>query len=438
MDCAKTPVPTNEAFRQAVLDGLRVLDTAPEEPFDRLTRLAARHFKTPIALVSLIDCERQWFKSRVGLEANETGRDAAFCAYAIMSDAPLIVLNATEDARFSDNPLVVGPPHIRFYAGAPLITKEGIRIGTFCIIDVQPRDAFGVEDREALKDFAATTMDMLYLREMLVRSCEDHERRIATAEYSANAGRAAKRQFMAVVGHELRTPLNAILGFGGLIASEIDGPLPNERYKTYLEAINSSGRRLMRTVETVLTYAQAERGEIALSESRFDLAPLIEECILPCLAEAQIKGVAVRNRMKDAPVPILEADRLHTEQMILQLLSNALKHTPAGGQIEISTSLDRDGLALIVRDTGSGVSPIEVSRAFAAFRQISEGLARTQEGVGLGLSLTKLLIELHGGAIALSPHPEGGTLAVLKFPRYRVSAAAEPDYGVSYAASVSA
>lgn len=133
------PIPPDDAARLQALRALLVLDTPPEERFDRIVRFAAEEFDVPIALVSLVDQDRQWFKAKVGLDACETSRDASFCGHAIVQDAVLVVEDALQDERFADNPLVTGPPHIRFYAGAPLQLPGGQRIGTLCLLDRQPR-----------------------------------------------------------------------------------------------------------------------------------------------------------------------------------------------------------------------------------------------------------------------------------------------------------
>jgi diguanylate cyclase (GGDEF)-like protein len=146
--------PNDEAARLEALWGLHVLDTPAEERFDRLTRLARRLFGVPIALVSLVDEHRQWFKSRDGLDFAETPRDVSFCGHAISSDALFVVPDALQDARFASNPLVLGEPHVRFYAGCPLKAPGGQRIGTLCIMDRQPRQLED-GDLEALRDLAA-------------------------------------------------------------------------------------------------------------------------------------------------------------------------------------------------------------------------------------------------------------------------------------------
>ncbi|MFN3429296.1 MAG: GAF domain-containing protein [Candidatus Sericytochromatia bacterium] len=151
----ETPrTPHNESERLAALHSLRILDTPHEERFDRITRLARRVFDVPITLVSLVDVNRQWFKSCQGIDVSETPRDVSFCAHAILEPAPLVIPDAQSDPRFAGNPFVTGDAHIRFYAGHPLKSPEGYPVGTLCVIDTQPR-TFGPEDLAVLADLAA-------------------------------------------------------------------------------------------------------------------------------------------------------------------------------------------------------------------------------------------------------------------------------------------
>lgn len=150
--------PNNEPARLAALQALGILDRPPEERFDRYTRMARRLFDVPIALVSLVDADRQWFKSRSGLDATETSRAISFCGHTIHdTQGPMVVHDAQEDARFHDNPLVIGAPNIRFYAGHPLVTEEGFALGTLCLIDERAR-GLELEDRELLADLASMVM----------------------------------------------------------------------------------------------------------------------------------------------------------------------------------------------------------------------------------------------------------------------------------------
>jgi len=150
----KPDIPQNEQERLESLRALNVLDTIPEERFDRLTRIAKRMFNVPIALVSLIDEDRQWFKSCNGLEVNETPRDISFCGHAILGDDVFFIPNTKQDVRFADNPLVLEEPNIGFYAGCPISAPDGNKLGTLCIIDHQPRN-LDDDDIAALKDLAA-------------------------------------------------------------------------------------------------------------------------------------------------------------------------------------------------------------------------------------------------------------------------------------------
>jgi GAF domain-containing protein len=154
----------NEEARLAALHALGVLDSPEEPAFDAIVMEAAAAIGTPIALVSLIDENRQWFKARVGLEPQETSRSVSFCSHAIESTGPMSVSDATKDARFSDNPLVLGDPHIRFYAGIPLTTRAGWRVGTLCVIDTKPRASLTDDQIATLERLADKTMELMQAR----------------------------------------------------------------------------------------------------------------------------------------------------------------------------------------------------------------------------------------------------------------------------------
>lgn len=190
-------LPDNEARRLETLRDLAVLDTPPEERFDRICRLVTQHFQVPIALISLVDEDRQWFKSRCGMDAGETPRDIAFCPHAILQDGVFVVPDATLDPRFRHNPLVTGAPGIRFYAGSPLVAQDGSKIGTLCIIDHKPRAGLSSAEERCLEDFSA----------MAIETLERH---------------AAEKKL-----HESREYLSAVLDniADGVVACDADGSL---------------------------------------------------------------------------------------------------------------------------------------------------------------------------------------------------------------------
>jgi diguanylate cyclase (GGDEF)-like protein len=208
-------VPSDEILRLRRLDAFNVLDTAPEERFDRYTRMARRLLKVPIALISLVDDNRQWFKSCDGLEATETPRRVSFCGHAILRQDVLLVTDAVLDPRFADNPLVVGPPHIRFYAGVPLMSDKGSAIGTLCVIDTKPREA-SADDLHLLADLARFVEHELFATEL--------------ATTDSLTGIPNRRGFESLAGHALQAA-RAQRAQMGLLYLDLDGFKDiNDRY----------------------------------------------------------------------------------------------------------------------------------------------------------------------------------------------------------------
>ena len=190
----KAPKPGNEAARLDALRRYKILDTPPEEPFDDLTLLAARICEAPVALISLIDADRQWFKSKVGLSATETSRDVSFCAYAITQPDLFVVPDALADERFATNPFVISDPHIRFYAGVPLVTPEGDALGTLCIIDYEPRE-LSAHQEEALRTLARQVVAQLEMR----RGLDELAGTIAARDRAEGALRHSEERYRMLV-----------------------------------------------------------------------------------------------------------------------------------------------------------------------------------------------------------------------------------------------
>lgn len=183
------PIPQHEAERLADLRALRILDSRPELRFDRIVQLAAHLFQTPIAFIALVDSDRQWFKAKCGLTVDETGRDVSFCGHAILQNDPLIIPDATRDERFHDNPLVAGPPHLRFYAGHRLRGLNGQNVGTMCVADIQPRE-MQERDVQTLRQLSALAEHELHMvdlieaqRELVATRQRQYEELSEAAEY---------------------------------------------------------------------------------------------------------------------------------------------------------------------------------------------------------------------------------------------------------------
>lgn len=163
---SRFPIPENEKERVAFLHSIHLLDTPEDKAMDCITRSASALFGAPTALFSVLDSDRQWFKSKCGLEATQTSREVSFCTHAILQKRVMVVPNALEDERFRQNPLVTGEPHIRFYAGAPVIVPDGIILGTLCLLSPEPRYDFDEQQQQRLADLAHVLGNLVELRVM--------------------------------------------------------------------------------------------------------------------------------------------------------------------------------------------------------------------------------------------------------------------------------
>ncbi|MDH3234822.1 MAG: PAS-domain containing protein [Alphaproteobacteria bacterium] len=240
------------------------------------------------------------------------------------------------------------------------------------------------------------------------------------AKEAAEAANQTKSQFLANMSHELRTPLNAIIGFSEMMHNELFGPLGNRHYNEYARDIFESGSHLLKLINDILDVSKLEAGKIELQDV---------DCDIRAIARAAIRIVAERADTVDVSIdlemprdlPALHADERRLKQILLNLLSNAVKFTPEGGRIVVTAEAPTTGgLAIAVRDNGIGMRPEEISQAMDPFVQIDSALARRYDGTGLGLPLTKSLVELHGGALEIDSAPDEGTTIRMHFPNERV------------------
>jgi PAS domain S-box-containing protein len=246
------------------------------------------------------------------------------------------------------------------------------------------------------------------------------EEKLRKAKAEAEAGSRAKSEFLSTVSHELRTPLNAVIGFSEIMQREILGPIGNEKYRSYLADIQSSGRLLLNVINDILDLSKAEAGKLELSETVFDMEGTIRSALKLLRPSIEKAGLCVEVCMPSG-LPMLRADERKTQQVFLNLLSNALKFTNPGGHIEVAAWVDVEGgIRVRVTDTGIGIEADRLASVFEPFTQIDSALSRKHNGSGLGLSVVKAIVERHNGSVALRSTVGIGTAVTVIFPPDRV------------------
>lgn len=381
-------LPDNEEERLQKLKELGILDTLEDQAYDDLTQLAAQICGTPIALVSLIDENRQWFKSHHGLDASETPREYAFCSHAILDDQLFIIEDADHDERFHDNPLVTKEPFVKFYAGAPLILESNIHVGTLCVIDNHAHK-LNEQQKESLEALARQVVTQLQLR-LKLKEMEklDH----------------AKDEFISMVSHELRTPLTSLKGSLGIINHMATGL--DEQTDTMLDIAVRNADQLLVIVNDILDLAKMEAGKLDMHFETLDAEALLQQALT--LNESYIEqcGCHAILKMDDQISGVMiKGDKQRLLQVISNLLSNAAKFSPQGGEITLCVEKSQGKVRISITDHGSGIPEEQQDLLFRKFRQLGKEKNQKLPGTGLGLNISKHIVEAHQGEISFTSSP---------------------------------
>jgi signal transduction histidine kinase/CheY-like chemotaxis protein len=389
-------MPVDEIRRLDALYRYQILDTENESVFDELTQLASEICDTPIALISLIDPDRQWFKSKVGLDADETDRDIAFCAHAINQEHVFEVNDTLLDERFKDNPLVTSKPNIRFYAGAPLITPDGYPIGTICVISHKPKK-LNVHQRKAMDILSREVISQLELRLKLIQLQKENGR---------------TTEFLSRLSHELRTPLHSILSLSQLMLADGEFKL-SQKNTSYLQHIDFSGRRLLELATSIISISKIEEGCFELQERTTDVKDFFFnlEGIISSLAYE--KRIDANFNLTSNNIDRIKIDDLRLTQIILNLVSNSIKFSASKQSIFIDVVVSSTKIIVAVKDHGIGISENDICLLFNKFQRVGNN---TEDGPGLGLIITKGLVELMNGDIKLFSKLNEGTLVKVNIP----------------------
>ncbi len=422
MASQSAPLPRDEEARLRALARLAILDTLPEAMFDDLALLASQVCGVPISLISLIDEGRQWFKAKVGLEASQTPRDDAFCAHAILNPSELMeVPDARFDSRFAGNPLVVGDPMIRFYAGAPILAPDGHPLGTLCVIDTKPR-ALDEGQRKALMALSRQATALLVLRELShasdaqVAAVRRQIAELLVDGAPANAGVRRDRRVASVgqltsgIAHDFNNLLQTINGSFQLIARKIDSP---EHIRRWVDGGMATVARGARLTAQLLSFSrdQISTGSpLPVAKAIGDMREMLSRAIGP--------EVKLHFDLAGADAAVL-GDLAQLEAAVLNMVINARDAMAGAGSIAISTReqdvagdpdlADGEYLTLRVADDGPGMPEEIAGRAFEAFFT-TKGEGR---GTGLGLAQVQGFAIRAGGVARIESSPGGGTVVAL-------------------------
>ena len=404
-------LPENETARLVALRELGILDTAPAVEFDRVVALAAEIFQVPIALISLVDADRQWFKAQFGLDTSQTGRDISFCGHAILQDETMVVSDALLDSRFVDNPLVCTQPNIRFYAGRPLKSPSGYALGTLCLIDNKPRQ-LSRQQLSTLDKLGAIAEQQLTMYGEII-----HQQRFNDT----------KSLLISSISHELRTPTNALLGNLNLL-QEQSLATPGQQF---LEQAVSAAEHINRMLGDMVDLAEFEAGLFELEALPFDFRKLISELAAGSTDQCEQRGLEFELQICASMPQWLLGNEARVRQLLSNLLDNALHYTLSGA---IKLELDVKPLAakpaqaqllITVSDTGIGIKKDKIENVFEPFYRSSEARGLRSGGYGLGLTISRKLANLMGGDVLAMSNGESGSIFAVDI-ELPIAAAAPP------------
>ncbi len=405
------PIPDNEASRLEALESYGVLDTDPEGDYDDLTHLASHLCGTPIALMSLVDARRQWFKSSVGLDVRETHRDYAFCAHTLEKGEWMEIPDATKDARFSDNPLVMDDPNIRFYAGAPLKSPDGHVLGTLCVIDYVPRQLSG-RQRHSLEALSRMIMRHLNMRLINVE--------LKTKQKAIETLLEQKSQLMDVVSHDMRGPLAGITGFANLLMEDLRGTSPSlefEQKVDFLKEIIGCADSALQLLSDFLSAESLQEPHLQARIGQVRTAELVEELQRRSAGHARRKRIDLE--FDTQGLEAVGCDRRLFLEVLDNLVSNAVKYSPQGSKVLLKGRQLSDGSTQFsITDQGPGFTSEDRKSLFKRFKRLSAQPTGGEASSGLGLSIVKHLVDLHQGTIELASKKGRGATFVVTLPCY--------------------
>lgn len=392
-----TEINTDEEQRLEALRSYDILDSLPDEAFDNLTKLASEIAGMPIAMINLIDEDRQWTKSMVGIpkELREAPRDESVCNYTIKEPGVTEISNLGHDIRTSNLPSVKQEGGIRYYFGIPLITKSNYAIGTLCVLDYEEKILSDTQ-KDQLKIIAKEVMTHLEL----------HKQNLELQKLNKY-----KVQLMKMLSHDMRSPLNGIIGLSSMLREQLKEE-GSEHIDT-IDVIEQSSSQLNQMIDEVMNYSIIESEGLTLSPGKVNLQETVENMARLYRPATRIKSIDLEFYTEGLEEPVwLDGDKF--EQVLGNLLSNAIKYTRSNGRVKLSLVRNHNILELRVSDSGIGMSEEETIDLLRNTRQhqLSKGTSG-EKSTGIGFSIVKHIVDLFEGEIHIdSTEGEGTTIHV--------------------------
>jgi len=391
-----------EKERLKDLNSYSILDTFSETDYDDITAIAAEICGTEISLISLIDDKRQWFKSHHGLAATETPKEYAFCAHAINDEENIfIVQDARRDDRFHDNPLVTSDPHVIFYAGVPLISDNGLPLGTLCVIDHKPK-LLSQSQIQSLRALGRQVMNILNLRKTKLT--------LEKTFLKLEEKNLELERFAFVAAHDLKSPLIGINGMSQLLSGNYSSQI-DDAGKEMLNLIAKSCDKLRSLIDGLLEYSRYEK-VLKENKSQINLNHLIDDITGLFIYEHELTI-----NLKTSITKIV-INRAAIEQVLINLVTNAIKYNDKENiEIEIGVSASPTHYQFYVKDNGPGIALKCQENIFEIFKVIANKDRFGMQGNGIGLATVKKVIENSGGLIKVKSEPKKGAKFIFTFEK---------------------
>ncbi|MBC7382211.1 MAG: GAF domain-containing sensor histidine kinase [Bacteroidia bacterium] len=385
----------SEKKRLEKLSTYHILDTPAENDFDELVLLASNICNTPISLISLIDEDRQWFKAKIGLSVSETPREISFCHHAILHNEIFIVSDATKDERFNKNPLVVGEPDIRFYAGMPLLTHDGFNLGTLCVIDRVPR-ILTAQQLDNLRILSKQVIKQMELKMSLEKEIAFgnilEDKRIQLEVLNE-----LKNKIFSIVAHDLRTPLRNI---SSILEMFDDTDADRSELLNILPKLNEKVSVASEMLDNLLNWSQNEFAELKTVLQKEDVSEIIAVKVKQLEKTALEKKITIDNNIKSNLMAYIEPEVLRI--VIRNLLTNAIKFSKAGSKIILSSEETQNNARIIVSDFGCGISIQNLATLFDEKNHLSTYGTGNEKGIGIGLKLCQSLLSKNNAILEVS------------------------------------